>query len=37
VGEVHPEVLTNWKLENPVAGFEVNLQRLFGCKLEKKL
>ncbi|MFH0896848.1 MAG: phenylalanine--tRNA ligase subunit beta, partial [Candidatus Bathyarchaeota archaeon] len=28
VGEINPEVLEKWKLENPVAGFEVNLSEL---------
>jgi phenylalanyl-tRNA synthetase beta chain len=35
VGEVHPEVLSSWKLENPVAAFEVNLQSILHNKLEK--
>ena len=29
IGEVHPQVLENWKLENPVAGIELNLDQLF--------
>jgi phenylalanyl-tRNA synthetase beta chain len=29
VGEVHPEVLNNFELENPVVGFELNLSELF--------
>jgi phenylalanyl-tRNA synthetase beta chain len=28
VGEVSPQVLSEWKLENPIAAFEVNLQRI---------
>ena len=28
IGEVNPAVLEAWKLENPVAAFEVNLQRI---------
>jgi hypothetical protein len=28
-------VLENWKLENPVAAFEINLQRIFEKKLNK--
>lgn len=28
IGEVHPAVLNNWKLEMPVAAFEVNLDEL---------
>lgn len=27
-GEIHPEVLNNFELENPVCGFEMNLERL---------
>ncbi len=29
IGEVHPEVLGNFSLENPVVGFELNLSELF--------
>jgi phenylalanyl-tRNA synthetase beta chain len=29
VGELHPEVLNNFELENPVAGFEVDVEVLF--------
>jgi phenylalanyl-tRNA synthetase beta chain len=29
IGEIHPEVLLNFKLEFPVAAFELNLQRFF--------
>jgi len=28
VGEVHPEVLENFKIENPVAAFEISVQEL---------
>jgi phenylalanyl-tRNA synthetase beta chain len=35
VGEVNPLVLEVWKLENPVAAFEVNFQRIAVSKLEK--
>lgn len=28
VGEIHPEVLENFKIENPVAAFEINIQEL---------
>ncbi len=35
VGELSPKVLDAWKLENPVAGFEVNLQKLIDSKLNK--
>jgi len=27
IGEVHPQVLQNWTLENPVAAFELNLYK----------
>ncbi len=30
VGEIHPLVLENWQLVNPVAAFELNLSELFG-------
>ena len=29
VGEVHPEVLNNFELENPTGAFELELERLF--------
>jgi phenylalanyl-tRNA synthetase beta chain len=29
VGEIHPEVLNNFELENPTGAFEINLQKLF--------
>ena len=32
VGEVNPLVLEIWKLENPMAAFEVNLQRILDNK-----
>lgn len=35
LGEVHPSVLEAWKLENPVATFEINLQKIIECKLAK--
>lgn len=28
IGEVHPKVLENWKLENPVAAFEISLDKI---------
>lgn len=28
IGEIHPQVLNNWKLENPVAVFEVDFNKL---------
>jgi phenylalanyl-tRNA synthetase beta chain len=33
VGEINPQVLTNWGLENPTAAFEVNLSAVLGRKL----
>ena len=35
VGEVNPLVLQAWKLENPVAAFEVNFQKILENKLAK--
>ena len=35
VGEINPLVLEAWKLENPVAAFEINLQRILESKLAK--
>jgi phenylalanyl-tRNA synthetase beta chain len=29
LGEIHPQVLGAWKLENPTVAFEVNMQKLF--------
>ena len=29
IGEIHPQVLNNWKLEKPVIGFEVFVDSLF--------
>ena len=28
IGEVHPQVLQNWSIENPVAGFEIKMKRI---------
>ena len=28
LGEIHPQVLEKWKLENPAAAFEINLSKL---------
>jgi len=30
IGEIHPQILQNWKLEDPVAAFEVDLEQLFN-------
>jgi phenylalanyl-tRNA synthetase beta chain len=36
VGEINPIVLEAWKLENPVAAFEINLQTILNSKLAEK-
>jgi phenylalanyl-tRNA synthetase beta chain len=33
IGELHPQVLQNWGLENPAAAFEINLNKLRQCLL----
>ena len=35
VGEVNPQVLEAWKLENPVAAFEINMHEIVKRKLKK--
>jgi phenylalanyl-tRNA synthetase beta chain len=35
VGEVNPVVLEAWKLENPVAAFEINFKKILENKLKK--
>ena len=32
VGEIHPEVLNNFELENPTSAFETNLQKILKTK-----
>jgi phenylalanyl-tRNA synthetase beta chain len=32
MGEVHPQVVENWKLEDPVAAMELDLDRLFQLR-----
>jgi phenylalanyl-tRNA synthetase beta chain len=34
IGEVHPQVLQNWTLENPVAAFELNMHKI--NKIQRK-
>jgi phenylalanyl-tRNA synthetase beta chain len=34
VGEINPAVLVAWKLENPVAAFEINLSKIIQGKLK---
>ncbi len=36
VGEIHPEVLNNFELENPVGAFEINLQQIVKIFNNKK-
>jgi phenylalanyl-tRNA synthetase beta chain len=35
LGEVHPQVLEAWKLENPVAAFEINIHEIVKSKLTR--
>ncbi|TRO49264.1 phenylalanine--tRNA ligase subunit beta, partial [Candidatus Bathyarchaeota archaeon] len=35
LGEINPQVLDAWKLENPVAVFEINVQEIITDKLDK--
>ncbi len=35
LGEINPQVLEAWKLENPVAVFEINVQGIIANKLDK--
>lgn len=30
IGEVHPKILSNWKIKNPVSLFEVSLEEVYG-------
>lgn len=32
IGEIHPQVIENWKLEDPVAAMELDLDRLFQMR-----
>ena len=32
IGEIHPEVLTSFKLEVPIAVFEISLSSIIGVK-----
>jgi len=34
IGEVHPQVIENWKLEHPVTAIELDLSRLFTDRKE---
>jgi phenylalanyl-tRNA synthetase beta chain len=35
IGEVHPQVIENWKLENPIAAMELDLDQLFDIQYGK--
>ncbi len=32
VGEIHPEVLNNFELENPTSAFELDLQQIISAE-----
>ncbi len=32
LGEIHPTVLTTWKLENPTSAFEINMEKIAKIK-----
>jgi phenylalanyl-tRNA synthetase beta chain len=32
IGEIHPKVLEAWKLENPAAAFEINMETMMHAK-----
>ena len=36
IGEIHPEILNKWKVEKPVALFEVDLRKIFKMKTPRK-
>ena len=36
IGEVHPQVLEEWNLENPVAAFEIKIHEVLESKIRKK-
>jgi phenylalanyl-tRNA synthetase beta subunit len=36
LGEVHPKVLTAWALENPVAAFELDVQKIIKIKYSER-
>jgi phenylalanyl-tRNA synthetase beta chain len=36
LGEIHPKVLNTWKLENPLAAFELNMDRIVKIKQTKQ-
>ena len=35
IGEISPKVLVAWKLENPTAAFEINMQEILKLKLKR--
>jgi phenylalanyl-tRNA synthetase beta chain len=36
LGEINPQVLEAWKLENPTAAFEINIQQILSAKKNQK-
>ena len=36
VGEIHPKVLEAWKIENPVAAFELNMDKIVKMKQTRR-
>jgi phenylalanyl-tRNA synthetase beta chain len=36
LGEIHPKILNAWKLENPVAAFELNMDKIIKVKEAKQ-
>jgi len=32
IGEIHPQVIENWKLEDPVAAMELDLNQIFKLR-----
>jgi phenylalanyl-tRNA synthetase beta chain len=37
LGEIHPQILTRWRLENPAAAFELNMQKIAKTKHKPKV
>jgi phenylalanyl-tRNA synthetase beta chain len=37
IGEISPQTLENWNLENPTAAFEINLQKIINKKLQTNI
>jgi len=32
LGEIHPKILNAWKLENSLAAFELNMDKIVGIR-----